>query len=219
MKSMLLRSSLVALGLSLSLVQAGCGSAEANADAGPQSQPPGAPTGFSVMEMGTGAHAMWNDTFSDETGFELARKDGAAEWTIVMTLAANVDNYHDGSITPGVTYTYRVRALSAVGPGAWSAEATIELPLLAPGAPSNASAMKMGGGVHFMWRDGTSDETRFEIERHAAAGAFSNVHNTAANATYWMDMAVTAGETYSYRVRAATPAGLTDWSNEVTISL
>jgi hypothetical protein len=103
--------------------------------------------------------------------------------------------------------------------GAWSAEAQVELPLLAPGAPSNASAMKMGGGVHFLWRDNTSDETRFEIERHVADGAFTNVHNTAANATYWMDMDVKTGETYTYRVRAATPAGLTDWSNEVKISL
>ena len=210
----------IVIGIAPALLPAiyGCGSdtPAVAADPGPV---PGAPTGFMAMEMGTGAHMTWNDTYSNETGFELQRKDGTADFAGLMDLPANTTDYHDATITPGVDYVYRVRALSAAGPGAWSAEASFHLEATVPGKPTKAGSMLMGGGVHFYWRDNTSNETGFEIQRHEEQGDFATVHTTAANETAWMDMNAPHGHKHTYRVRAVTPTGDTDWSSEVTISL
>ena len=218
---MTMRSRLFSALFTVSMLTA-CGTSPdaSTEDVGPVAQPPGAPTGFMAMEMGGGAHLMWNDTFSNETGFELQRKEAEGEYATLITLEANVDNHHDGTPLAGHSYSYRVRALSAAGAGAWSAEASFDAPApAAPGKPTNVSSMPMGGGVHVLWRDNTSDETAFEIERHDETGNFAQVHSSEANATYWMDMATPAGHSYTYRVRALTPAGATDWSNETTTSM
>ena len=59
----------------------------------------------------------WTDTTASETGFRIERKAGAAiSWTNLATVAANVASYRDTTVVSGVSYLYRVQAVSAASP-------------------------------------------------------------------------------------------------------
>jgi bacillolysin len=61
---------------------------------------------------GTGKiNLSWTDKSSNETGFQVYRKDGAAAWTLIKTTAANAVAYSDTAVTSGHTYSYKVRAM------------------------------------------------------------------------------------------------------------
>ena len=68
----------------------------------------------------------WTDTTASETGFRIERKAGAAtSWTNLATVAANVASYRDTTVVSGVSYLYRVQAVSAAAPVAlYTNEAT-----------------------------------------------------------------------------------------------
>jgi N-acetylmuramoyl-L-alanine amidase len=68
----------------------------------------------------------WTDTTASETGFRIERKAGAAtSWTNLATVAANVAIYRDTTVVSGVSYLYRVQAVSAAAPVAlYTNEAT-----------------------------------------------------------------------------------------------
>ena len=67
----------------------------------------------------------WRDNSANETGFKiLRRRDGLPEWTEVGTTSANVASFSDGgSLSPGTTYRYRVRAFNTMEISAFSNEA------------------------------------------------------------------------------------------------
>ena len=55
----------------------------------------------------------WIDTSSNETGFQIYRKTGNCSstdsWIEIATTGSNVTSYSDTGLTPGSTYSYRVR--------------------------------------------------------------------------------------------------------------
>lgn len=61
--------------------------------------------------------------------------------------------------------------------------------------------------VLLQWRDNSSDETGFELERRAGAGPYAAIAVLAAGVTRYTDFGVAAGVAYGYRVRAVR-AGL-----------
>jgi hypothetical protein len=63
-------------------------------DAGDSQPPYTAPAGFMVMEMGAGLHTMWRDSFSDETSFELQRREDG-DFAKLADLPAESTEYMD----------------------------------------------------------------------------------------------------------------------------
>jgi bacillolysin len=61
---------------------------------------------------GTGKiNLSWADKSTNETGFQIYRKAGAGAWTLIKTTAAGAVAYSDTAVTPGQTYSYKVRAM------------------------------------------------------------------------------------------------------------
>ena len=58
-----------------------------------------------------------------------------------------------------------------------------------------------------------TNETSFKIERALGAGAFSQVGTVGAGVTIYADSGLTAGTSYSYRVRASNSGGDSAYSN------
>ena len=86
--------------------------------------PPTAPTGLSAATVSdTQLSLVWTDNSNNETGFNVERQNGAA-WTVVATLPANATFYIDGGLTAATGYTYRVDAVNAGGPSAYTNSAT-----------------------------------------------------------------------------------------------
>ena len=126
--------------------------------------------------------------------------------------------------------------LLGLGTGLASAASTIANPrlqdsaaLIKPGldtgalalvliAPSELSASESDMSITLNWADNSLNESGFEIERRADGGAFSQIASTAANVTSYVDNSLTAGTTYTFRVRAYNASQKSSYSNEFTLT-
>jgi hypothetical protein len=91
----------------------------------------------------------------------------------------------------------------------------------APAAPSDLKAVELEGGAHLTWKDNSSDESEFMIERKVGSGAYTTLSTVPFNTTQYHDPNLTPGTVYTYHVMAmGKQAGKdSDFSNEVTFML
>ena len=83
--------------------------------------------------------------------------------------------------------------------------------------PTSLTAAPQGGGVHLTWKDNSTDEDEFEIERKiGAAPGFARLAAVPFDTASYHDADVTLGTSYTYRVRAKVGAGFSSYSNEAT---
>ncbi|MBI2821380.1 MAG: fibronectin type III domain-containing protein [Acidobacteria bacterium] len=113
------------------------------------------------------------------------------------------------SLTPGTPnreYIYAGDRLLAIDEGN----------LAVPAAPDNLSAVAcFGPEIYLIWTDNSSDETGFTLERKAAGGVYTPI-SLAANMTAYLDTALSASTTYSYRIKASNAGGDSAYSSEVS---
>ncbi len=87
---------------------------------------PAAPTNTTVSAPLTNADntlkLSWLDNSNNEDGFAVERKTGTGAYGEVVRLPINVTSYTDSTLSPGTTYTYRVRAFNSVGYSAFDDE-------------------------------------------------------------------------------------------------
>lgn len=86
-----------------------------------------------------------------------------------------------------------------------------------PAAPSGLTATAASDAtVQLAWTDNATDETQFRVEMKRGAGSYQEVLSPAANATSATVTGLSAGTTYTFRVRARNGAGFSPFSNEAT---
>jgi hypothetical protein len=84
------------------------------------------PTGIGGMTFGTGgAMLSWNLNSGSGVTYELERKTGNGNFIKIADLAEGVYSFTDSGLSPGTTYTYRLRAKTASGYSGYSDEITI----------------------------------------------------------------------------------------------
>jgi hypothetical protein len=57
----------------------------------------------------------WSDNSNNEDGFEIERSEDGINWTLFASVAANVVDISDQSLSPSTTYFYHVRSFNEVG--------------------------------------------------------------------------------------------------------
>ncbi|MBC8107555.1 MAG: PQQ-dependent sugar dehydrogenase, partial [Anaerolineae bacterium] len=57
----------------------------------------------------------WTDTANNESGFRIERGTDGTNFTLVATVAANVNSFVNTGLNPGTTYFYRVRSTNPAG--------------------------------------------------------------------------------------------------------
>jgi len=79
------------------------------------------------FEEGSGNELSWTDNASNETGFEIERRNVTTNGTYsnVASLSANVITWTDTSISEGNIYSYRIRAKNGSITSAWSFDRNI----------------------------------------------------------------------------------------------
>lgn len=92
-------------------------------------------------------------------------------------------------------------------------------PAKPPAAPTNLAGTALSGErVRLTWIDNSADEAGFRIQRAlGSSGSFALIGRVDANVTTFMDTTVKAGKWYRYRVRAYNAAGVSGWSNVVSV--
>ncbi|SBT53435.1 fibronectin type III domain-containing protein [Micromonospora auratinigra] len=135
-----------------------------------------------------------------------------------LTVAATATRYTDATVTPGVTYHYRIRAENAVSCSAWSnsvpAAVRLDSPAKLTGAVPPAAPLR----VALRWAN-RSFATGVDVQR-ATNPTFTSGPGTTAIAVgdAYVDPAVAPDTTYYYRVRTTYLGAASPWSTVATVT-
>src|SRR5437773_4373467 len=92
-------------------------------------------------------------------------------------------------------------------------------PSALPSPPSNlAATVASSSQINLTWKDNSSNETGFKVERCQGSGCtnFSQIVQLGANVTSYSNTGLSASTTYLYRVRAFNSVGNSAFSNTVS---
>jgi hypothetical protein len=94
-------------------------------NATPGTPAPAAPTNLTAtVQSSTSVVLNWTDNASNETNYIVERKQAGASYLEYSPLAANATTGTATGLTPGVMYTFRVKARNAAGDSGYSNEAS-----------------------------------------------------------------------------------------------
>src|SRR5947199_302794 len=197
---------------------------EASATPTAPSTPPGAPQGLVATAGDATVTLTWSAPSSNGgspiTNYRIYRSTTGGGETLQATIG-NVLTYSDTSVTNGVTYYYQVSAVSNVGEGPRSneASATPTAPAGPPTAPQGLGATAGDATVTLTWpapsTTGGSPRTNYKIYRGTSSNGETR-KATIGNVLTYTDTAVTNGVTYYYQVSAVNSAGEGPRSNEAS---
>jgi fibronectin type 3 domain-containing protein len=177
-----------------------------------------APSGLTATaRSSTQIDLAWSDTTTNETAFLIERCTGAGctNFTQIAQVGANVRAYSNTGLTANTTYNYRVRATDGqtYSPYSFTAGATTSGAL--PAAPTSLTAAAVSATeINLSWVDNATNEINYKVERCAqGCTTFTEIALLEPNVTTYTNTGLTAGQTYSYRVRAANDGGNSAYSN------
>jgi len=138
----------------------------------------------------------WQDNSEDEDGFKIYR-DGV----YLGSVGADVECYDDLTASPGVTYSYCVKAYNECGESEECCDNGIRL--TPPADPSDCEASDdLCDKVHFCWQDNSDNEDGFKIYRN---GVY--LGSVGADVECYDDNTASPGVEYEYCVRAYDECG------------
>jgi len=177
---------------------------------------PAAPSGLTATAVSASViNLSWTDNSDNETGFAIERKTGLiGTYAQVGTVAANVKTFSDTGLAAVATYYYRVRAMNGTTYSTYSSEVSAVTPKVV--APSGLTATAASSSViNLSWKDNSSDEMGFAIERMPeSGGAYAQIGTVGANVKTYSDTGLPAYTKYYYRVRAMNGSIYSAYSNE-----
>jgi hypothetical protein len=164
---------------------------------------PAAPTGLvATPPASSRIDLSWTDNSTTEQGFRIERSVDGVNFQPFATAGANTTTYSATSLVANTTYAFRVKAYE--GPNDSSPSNTAAATTLPPpAAPSALTATAVSSTrIDLHWNDNSTYEQSYVVERATGAGSFALVASLGANATAYSSTSLTAGTTYSFRVRA-----------------
>ena len=177
---------------------------------------PGNPSNLTATAVSpTQVDLSWQDTSPREDGFELHRALGSAgTFSPWFTSGPNATAFSDGGLTAATQYCYKVRSFRITGRKATysgfsntACATTQPLPPPPPGptAPSELNARPAEGqtAVYMTWKDNSSDEEGFRVERSTSEqGPWERAAQFGANNTAYFDYNRPLEQRLCYRVIA-----------------
>lgn len=94
----------------------------------PEGKAPAAPSNLKAVAInGNNVTITWNDNSDNELGFTLEEKDNVynpvyKEW---ITVYKDITVYYQSNLTPGKTYTFRIKSYNTYGDSAFSNEVSV----------------------------------------------------------------------------------------------
>ena len=173
---------------------------------------PDAPTGLSAVADDEQVTLSWtapaSDGGSEITGYQYEQGDG--NW--ISTQSTDTSHEVTGLVN-GRSYTFRVRAINGVGPGAASRPSDRVTPARKPDAPTGLSARAGNGFVELDWTAPESDGgLRITVYEYEQDGSGTWISTRSAAASYRVPN-LTNDQNYSFRVRAVNGLGASAESN------
>ncbi len=177
--------------------------------------PPSAPTNLAIVSVTTTSiYLTWADNATTETGYVVQRQtDGGAFTQVGSTLPNNTKSFTDRTIAIDTSYCYRVAAVNAGGTSDYS---NVACTATVPAQPTNLVITAVTYNSYSLaWKDNSSVETGYVVERRIGSGPFAQVGNTLpANTTTYVDPTTTPEAVYCYRVKAINASGSSAYSSQ-----
>lgn len=140
------------------------------------------------------------------------------------SLIATIDDttsWVDTGVTPGVTYTYGVKARDAAGNTSWrsnlsSSAADGVVDTERPSAPQSLFTRTRLGELELEWSPASDNVgvTSYLIYR-STDGSFGSLIATVGDVRTWVDTTADVATTYTYGVKARDAAGNTSWRSNL----
>ena len=170
-----------------------------------------APTDLAALTVSeTEVDLFWTDTNLSESGCEVQRSIDGTNFSSVTDLPENAVGFSDSGLSPGVAYTYRVRAIGLRGwvRSAFSQPAATFTFSLAPTVPTSVYANRQSPDtVEVSWTHDQFATDFYTIQRSVDGGAFHDAGTVDAINNSFIDYAAIATSTYEYLVLAANTGG------------
>jgi RHS repeat-associated protein len=204
--------------------------ASVTTQAPPDTTAPGAPAGLTATALSSSQiNLAWSAPTDNVgvTGYQVDRCQGVGCSAFLQVATPTATSFSDAGLNPSTSYSYRVRATDAAGnlsANSNVASATTQAPpdITPPTAPTGLTALAAGTTqVNLAWSASTDNVavTGYSVERCQGAGCASFAQIATPTGTSFGDTGLTAGTSYSYRVRATDAAGnLSAYSNVASIS-
>ncbi len=179
--------------------------------------PPLAPSSLEAVEVTPHSITLkWEDNSDNERGFEIYRND-----LLIATTEENVTTFTDSNLTDDTPYLYIVKAVNDAGKSEGvqievatpkDENATDENLTLPPVKPKDFNVTNItSDSVTLEWSD-VEGESGYEIFRNGEL-----IHTTEANVTSYTDNNLTAGEDYTYEIKAINDAGESEAAGPVEV--
>lgn len=177
---------------------------------------PPAPSNLAIS--GQSPRLTWTDNAVNESGFDIERESlNGTAWGngTAFVVSQNTTSYSEW---PGAgTFHYRVRAFNDVGASVftpWVQVTVVEFP--PSGAPSSVAAVSLNDGIHskVTWKDNSTNEATFEIQRQKLSGSTwltAVTLSAPANSEEYTDSPNDG--TFRYRLRAVNSAGASAYTS------
>ena len=160
----------------------------------------------------------WQDNSSNEEGFKIERRTGAAgNWVEIATAGTDAQNYTDTNLPPE-TYSYRVRAFKGTTDSDYSNVSSVII-FTKPAPPQNLRATAGFKQITLTWDpNGEGDILRYRIYGGTAANPTTAIDSTeGVNNTSKTISGLTTGVKYYFRLIAvSTSLQRSDYSTEVS---
>ena len=192
-------------------------------DATPSGRP-GIPTTVTVTQVNSTLVIEWNPPGDNGgsliTAYHIERSLDGKE--IVFEVSGDQDEYVDSDIEAGVSYSYTVRALNAMGRSDES-EPIVKKLITAPGAPESLSVEQSGDAVMLSWIaptfDGGSAIESYKILRMSNdSGEMELLETVDAGDRTYLDFEIEPGVNYTYSVKAVNSRGESESSSMADIT-
>lgn len=148
------------------------------------------------------------------------RKIGVGAYVKIAELEGWEEMYEDSSLDPSTAHCYKVVG-EWVEPPETTADSNEDCGTTYAelAAPTDIVTTVFSDFVEITWKDNSSAEDVFCIERKLGVGAYAEIDTVPRNMTYYRDTTVVAGNSYTYRVRAReNPANYSGYVTGVEVT-
>ena len=178
---------------------------------------PSMPTGVSVAAGDQNITLTWSEPGTGRVaGYHVSYGAASSEERQTVSRSAGETSFVHTDSAEGTPYQYRVRAHNQAGNGPWS-EPVQATRLLAPTAPSGATAAASAGSILVSWTppDGSIVAT-YEIEYGVSGSTVRETASVTGAETLFIHTNSLGDTEYQYRVRAVNAAGASGWTGPAT---
>lgn len=175
------------------------------------------PTVTLTSALMSGASVILNFTTTGSPTDVIVEKalTDAGPWSVLASIAGTANSYTDGSVAPGVTYYYRIKALRGFGASDYSTTASIAVPL-----PTVAltSLTNTAGSVQVLMASTHSPATIIIERATSGTGPWSVLASLPGVSTSHLDTTVQPLTTYHYRLKAVRGSYQSPYTDVSSIS-